>query len=99
MDQGILSQEAVLAGQLIPPPELAPPGLDRLTPAQRGQAWLGLLKTGENLVLAGLRRDIGPDGDLRAAYQAWYWERMAEHDRMIERMLQRMSRKGSTDVP
>ena len=98
MNQRILAEEAAVAGQLIPPPELAPPGLERLTYSQRCEAWLGILKTGENLVLAALRREIGPEGDLRAAYQAWYSERMAEHDRMIERMLQRISRKGSSDV-
>jgi hypothetical protein len=81
-----------VAGQLIPPPELAPPALDRLTPAQRGEAWLNLLRLGEDFVLTRLRRQVGPDGDVRAAYQAWYWERMAEHDRMIEQMLRRMSR-------
>jgi hypothetical protein len=99
MDQGIVSQESAVAGQLIPPPELAPPSLERLTPGQRIEAWLSLLRLGENLVLERLRQEVGPNGDVRAAYQAWYWERMAEHDRMIEGMLQRMSRKGSTNVP
>ena len=87
-----------MAGQLIPPPELAPPPLEGMTPAQRGKAWLGLLATGEKLVLSGLRRDLAPGGDLRAAYQEWYRQRMVEHDQVIEGMLRRMSQGGSAGV-
>jgi hypothetical protein len=48
-----------------------------------GAEWLDLLHTGEKLLLAGLRREIGPDGDLRAAYRSWYREQMDEHDRLV----------------
>jgi hypothetical protein len=83
-----------MAGQLIPAPALAPPALDRLTPAQRGRVWLELLATGEKLVLAGLRRELGPDAELRQAYQEWYRQRMEEHDRVLEDMLRRLNRGG-----
>ena len=34
-----------------------------------GAEWLDLLQTAEKLVRAGLRREIGPEGDLGAAYR------------------------------
>ena len=48
-----------------------------------GAEWLDMLGAGEKLVCAGLRREIGPDGDLRAAYRQWYEEQMREHDELI----------------
>jgi hypothetical protein len=42
-----------------------------------------MLRTGEKLLLAGLRREIGPEGDLKAAYRRWYEEQMREHDRVV----------------
>lgn len=57
-----------MAGQLIPPSELAPPAPDHLTPTQRIALWMGVMNVCEQFLLAGLRREIGPNGDLRAAY-------------------------------
>ena len=48
-----------------------------------GAEWLDMLRTGEKLVLAGLRREIGPAGDLQAAYRRWYEEQMREHDELV----------------
>jgi hypothetical protein len=48
-----------------------------------GHEWLSLLDISERLVLAGLRRRIGPEGDLKAAYRNWYREQMDEHDRLV----------------
>ena len=39
------------------------------------------------VLLAGLRREIGPDGDLQAAYRKWYAEQMEEHDRTMLHMM------------
>jgi hypothetical protein len=83
-----------MAGQLIPPPELAPPIPDNLTPTQRIALWMGVMKICEQFLLAGLRREIGPNGDLRAAYRRWYAAQMEEHDRTIRRMLEELSRRG-----
>lgn len=55
-----------------------------------GAEWLDLLRTAEKLVCAGLRRKIGPEGDLRAAYRQWYAEQMREHDELIVRVCQRL---------
>jgi hypothetical protein len=48
-----------------------------------GREWLSLFDISERLLLAGLRRRIGPDGDLKAAYRQWYCEQMDEHDRLV----------------
>jgi hypothetical protein len=87
-----------MAGQLIPPPELDPPVPDHLTPAERIALWMGVMDLCEQFLLAGLRREIGPDGDLRAAYRQWYATQMEEHDRMIKRMLEELSRRGCPDA-
>jgi hypothetical protein len=63
------------------------------TPAQRVAAWVDLMNATEQFVLAGLRREIGEDGDLRAAYRAWYDRQMEEHDKMIEHMLTELCRR------
>ena len=84
-----------MAERLLPPPELAPSVPEDATPQQRIAIWLDLLGTGHKLLLAGFRREVGPDGDVRHAYRRWYTQQMEEHDRMIERMLERMSRKSN----
>ena len=82
-----------MAGQLIPPPELAPPVPHGLTPQQRIALWVDLLDAGEQFLLGGLRREIGPNGDLQAAYRQWYAQRREEHDRAIFHMLKELSNR------
>jgi len=76
------------------PAELAPPVPDHTTPQQRISLWLDLMAACDQLVLAGLRREIGPSGDLRAAYRRWYAEQMEEHDRMIFHLAAELDRRG-----
>lgn len=38
---------------------------------ERFRMWKDLMDTSEELLLAGLRHKIGPDGDLNAAYAEW----------------------------
>jgi hypothetical protein len=83
-----------MATPLISPPELAPPTYENLTPTQRIAVWMGVMNVCEPFLLAGLRREIGPDGDLRAAYRRWYATRMEEHDETMRRMLEELSRRG-----
>jgi hypothetical protein len=52
--------------------------------------WYEFQKKEDERVLAELREKIGPDGDLRAAYQAWYNEQMREHDEGLILMLQNL---------
>jgi hypothetical protein len=83
-----------MAGQLIPPPDLAPPIPEHLTPTERIALWIGLMNVCEQFLLAGLRREIGPAGDLQAAHRRWYVTQMEEHDRTMQRMLEELSRRG-----
>jgi hypothetical protein len=83
-----------MANQLIPPPGLEPVMPDRLTPDQLLQLWIDVTDAGEALLLAGLARQIGPDGDLRAAYRAWYERRMEEHDEAIRVQAANLYRRG-----
>lgn len=81
-----------MAGELIPPPDLAPPPLpDHLSSQERIALWVDLMNTCEQFLLAGLRREIGPDGDLQEAHRRWYEQQMEEHDRMILRMIERFN--------
>lgn len=64
------------------------------TPAQCIGMWIEVMNTCEQFLLAGLRREIGPEGDLRAAYRQWSAERMEEHGRTIQRLAERLSRSG-----
>jgi hypothetical protein len=83
-----------MAGQLIPPPELAPPIPDDVTPEQCIAMWVDLMDTCEQFLLAGLRREIGPDGDLQAAYRQWYARQMEEHHQTVLRMMRESERRG-----
>lgn len=76
----------------LPAPDLAPSIPEGVTPQQCVQMWLDLMNACEQLLLAGLRREIGPDGDLKAAYRRWYAEQMEEHDRTMARMVERFER-------
>ena len=87
-------REETMANQLIPPPDLAPVVPPESTPEQRIALWVDLMNAGEQFLLAGLRRKIGPDGDLRAAYREWYAEQMLEHDRMMRRLVEELDRRS-----
>jgi hypothetical protein len=76
------------------PADLAPPPLpDHLTMSERVAVWVDLMNTCEQFLLAGLRREIGPHGDLQAAYREWYARQMEEHDRMIFHMAEEFARR------
>jgi hypothetical protein len=66
---------------------------DSSTPAQRVAAWVDLMNATEQFVLAGLRRDVGKDGDLVAAYRDWYARQMEEHDQTVAHMLTELRRR------
>ncbi len=79
---------------LIAPPELSITVPEDATPQQCVAMWVDLMNTCEQFLLAGLRREIGPDGDLKAAYRRWYEQQMEEHDRMILHMIEEFARRG-----
>ncbi len=87
-------EPTVMANQLIPPPGMEPPIPNNLTPEQCVALWADVLDANEALVLAGLRRQIGPEGDLGQAYRSWYEQQMNEHDRWIRLGAQNLHRRG-----
>ncbi len=84
-------------GPLLPPPGEAPSLRPGLTQGQRLELWIDLLETSEALLQIGLRRKIGPDGDMAVAFRKWYGERMKDHDQTMRHMLERMDRTWSDD--
>jgi len=86
-----------MAGQLLPPPELDPPMNRHLSISQRIDLWRDLNASLERILIAALRRRIGPDGDLDAAYQQWYNEWVEEHDEMMVRLCRRLSHDPNKD--
>jgi hypothetical protein len=84
--------EHLMAGQLIPLPGTEVEMPADMTPQQGIAIWIDLMRTGYKLVLAGLRHEIGPNGDLNAAYRAWYAEQMREHDEVVARVVERINR-------
>ena len=62
------------------------------------QAWLEVQRKADKEVMAELRRKIGPEGDLKAAYRQWYEEQMRAHDEGIMRMYEYLHRiEGNQD--
>ncbi len=57
--------------QLIPPPELAPPSIKHLSSEEKIALWAKMVDEGDQLVMASLRRKLGPDGDVHAAFLEW----------------------------
>jgi hypothetical protein len=82
-----------MKNQLIPPPELAPPSIRHLPPKEKVALWAQMVDEGDQLVMAGLRRRVGPDGDAQTAFLQWLDRRNAEHDRAIVRMITEMRRR------
>ncbi len=78
---------------LLPPPGFEPQVPKGATPQQCIAMWLDLMDACEQFLLAGLRRQIGPEGDLRAAYRKWHAEQMEEHDRMMAHMVSEFNRR------
>jgi hypothetical protein len=83
-----------MANRLIPPPELAPSVPPNLPPDRRIELWAEWLDTCDAFLLAGLRRKVGPGGDLQAAYREWYAEQMEEHDRTMLHLIQEFDRRS-----
>jgi len=86
-----------MSGQLIPPPGFEPQVPADATPEQCIRLWVDLMDACEQFLLAGLRRQVGPHGDLRAAYRRWYAEQMEEHDRTMLQMMREFQRRGGHD--
>jgi hypothetical protein len=86
-----------MANNLIPPAEQQPSVPPELSREQRIVLWAEWLDTCEEFLLAGLRRQVGPDGDLRAAYRHWHAEQMAMHDRTMLHLVDEFNRRSNPD--
>lgn len=80
---------------LIPPPGLEPTLPQNTSPDQRIAAWIDLMDATNELLLAGLRREVGPDGDLREAYRRWLAGYRGEHDKANMRMMEKLRTLGT----
>jgi hypothetical protein len=72
-------------------------GPSQLAHSDHGQQvalWVDILDATEQFLLAGLRQKVGPQGDVAAAYRAWYREAMREHDQMIHHLVEEFDRRG-----
>jgi hypothetical protein len=87
-----------MADASVSPFDLAASMPESATREQCIAAWLDLMDACDQFVLAGLRREIGPDGDLKAAYRKWYAEQMEEHDRMMLHLMERLERAGGSNA-
>lgn len=85
--------------QLVSPANLTPTIPDHLTPDQRVALWMELFDASEAFLLAGLRRECGPEGDLAGAYRRWYQQQMKEHDRVMRRMGENFLARGRNGTP
>ncbi len=84
-----------MANQLLPPVELAPTLPPGLTSAQKIEVWLDLMEACHQLLLAGLRHKVGPQGDVWAAYRQWSDRQAEEHERVVIHLLQELHRRES----
>jgi hypothetical protein len=74
-------------------PYSLPPIPDDFTPEMGFRMWRDVMNASEQFLLAGLRREIGPDGDLKTAYRKWYKGQMEEHDKMIYHLMEELSKR------
>lgn len=84
-----------MAGHLIPPPELAAVLPENLTHEQGIEAWVDLMDTCDQFLVAGLSRTLDPEGDIRSAYRDWYRQQMEAHDHVMRRMMEEFLRRGA----
>ena len=84
-----------MKNQLIPPPELAPPSIGHLSVPERIALWVRMVDDGDRLIQAALRREIGPDGDLVAAFRAWLERRSDEKIRELRAVAESRRRRAA----
>lgn len=73
--------------QLIPPPDLAPPSIARLAPADRVQLWAEIVDEGDRLLYEGFLRRHGDADTARQAMQQWLDRRADDAAAAKARML------------
>ena len=87
-----------MKNQLIPPPDLAPESIRHLPAKTKIAIWAQMVDDGDQMILAGLRRRVGPNGDGHAAFLEWLDRRTAEHDRAVVQMITNLRRRECADA-
>lgn len=87
-----------MAGQLIPPPDIAPRVPKLATIEQRIAIWCDLMHLGEEFLLSGLRRKAETETDIKELFRQWYEKQMQEKDRTVIEMANRFNEKVGRDV-
>jgi hypothetical protein len=75
-----------------------PPRSADLTPDQGVRLWIDLMETCDQLLIAGLKAEVGPNGDWVAAYRQWHTDKAREHDAVILRMAQELQERLARHV-
>jgi len=66
---------------------------------RRIERWKNAMQASHDLLLAGLRREVGPDGDLEQAYRDWYAENRRRHCEDLHAAHRRwLARQEKTDA-
>ena len=73
--------------QLIPPPDLAQPGIANLSPTDRMRLWAQLVDEGDRFIYDGFRQRLGSNEAARQACLEWLERRYAENAAAKIRML------------
>ena len=73
--------------QLIPAPELAPPSIAHLSPAERASLWAQMVDEGDRLLFEGFVRRCGDERSAREAMLEWLDRRDADSTAAKIRML------------
>ena len=87
--------ESMRSSQLIPPPELAPPGISGLSSEDRMRLWARMVDEGDEFLLAGFRERCGSDAAARRAFLDWLERRDVEGTAAKIRMLKGRSPRPS----
>jgi hypothetical protein len=84
----------VMGSQLIPRQGMDPLGVRHLTSEQRFALWAEYMDLAHEMLMAGLRRKVGPSGDVEDAYRGWYERQMENHDAMMRKMAENLYQRG-----
>jgi hypothetical protein len=76
-----------------------PPYLpESMSYTDRIRAWMEVEDASIAMLRAGLREEVGPDGDLEAAFRAWYDRYADEHHKGLEQMCEEFNRRWKAHV-
>lgn len=86
-----------MASQLIPPPDVAPPGVKHMPLEKRIELWAGLVDDCEALLWAGLRSRHSCEAEAQQAYRQWQARQGELRERRQIQFLKNLSMRESAD--